>query len=242
MQWREEAATATREGYTCKRVELPRAIRATSVAREEVAMPIKSLVAALPYLIEQDYERYTFEEHSVWADVRRQRPQVERYACRQYLEGFEIIGLQEDRLPNLSAISRKLNPRTGWSTTPVSGFLPADAFFEMLAARMFPTTTYVAAANRWNTSPEPDIFHDVFGHVPMHAHRVFADFLQHYGAVCKNVSDADVLERLGRLFWYTVEFGFIRQDGMVKFYGSGVISSQRESLHVIDGRCVVQRF
>jgi phenylalanine-4-hydroxylase len=124
----------------------------------------------------------------------------------------------------------------------VSGFLPADAFFEMLAARMFPTTTYLRSRESLEYTPEPDIFHDVFGHVPMHAHAVFADFLQHYGAVCKRLSDADVLERLGRLFWYTVEFGLIRQDGEIKFYGSGVISSRRESLHVIEGQCSVHDF
>jgi phenylalanine-4-hydroxylase len=211
--------------------------------REEVAVPLRALEAAIPYLIQQNYAQYTPEDHATWAElVRRQQPQVERYACRQYLEGFEIIGLQKDRLPSLADISRKLNPRTGWSTTPISGFLPAAAFFEMLAARMFPTTTYVRSRESLEYTPEPDIFHDVFGHVPMHAHTVFADFLQHYGAVCKRLSDADVLERLGRLFWYTVEFGLIRQDGAIKFYGSGVISSRRESLHVIEGQCLVRDF
>jgi len=124
----------------------------------------------------------------------------------------------------------------------VSGFLPAPAFFEMLAARMFPTTTWLRSRDSLEYTPEPDIFHDVFGHVPMHAHRVFADFLQHYGSVCARIEDQGLLEQLGRLFWYTVEFGLIRQEGTIKVYGSGVISSHRECSNVIEGGCEVRDF
>ena len=94
------------------------------------------------------------------------------------------------------------------------GFCPANAFFEMLAARKFPTTTWLRSRESMDYTPEPDIFHDVFGHVPMHAHPVFADFLEHYGKVCASVIDRpEALERLGRLFWFTVEFGLIRERG-----------------------------
>lgn len=205
--------------------------------------PAASLIAATPYLTEQRYKDYTAEQHVVWSElVRRRRPQLEAHACRAYLEGYEFIGLKESRLPNLSSISKRLKPKTGWSTTPVSGFLPSDAFFEMLAARMFPTTTWLRSRESLAYTPEPDIFHDVFGHVPMHAHRVFADFLQHYGSVCTRIKDADTLERLGRLFWYTVEFGLIRERGSVKVYGSGVISSHGECSNVIEGRCQIRDF
>src|SRR5579864_1195072 len=206
-------------------------------------MPTEPLVAAAPYLIEQKYQDYTTEQHAVWAElVRRRRPQVDAHACREYLEGYEIIGLQDDRLPNLYSIADRLRPRTGWSTTPVSGFLPGEAFFEMLAARMFPTTTWLRSRDSLEYIPEPDIFHDVFGHVPMHAHRVFADFLQHYGSVCVRLNDQDLLEKLGRLFWYTVEFGLIREGEAIKVYGSGVISSHGECTNVIEGGCEVRDF
>jgi phenylalanine-4-hydroxylase len=206
-------------------------------------MAVGTLVAASPYLIEQKYDAYTPEQHQVWAElVQRRRPQLESHACREYLEGYQIIGLENNRLPNLSAISVRLKPRTGWSTTPVSGFLPSDAFFEMLDARMFPTTTWLRSRDSLEYTPEPDIFHDVFGHVPMHAHKVFADFLQHYGNVCAKVSNPEVLERLGRLFWYTVEFGLIRENGNTKIYGSGVISSHGECSNVINGGCEVRDF
>jgi len=206
-------------------------------------MATRTLVAAASYLTEQHYEQYTAEQHAVWAElVRRRKPQIEAHACQAYLEGYKIIGLEDDRLPNLAAISARLKPRTGWSTTPVTGFLPSDAFFEMLAARMFPTTTWLRSRESLGYTPEPDIFHDVFGHVPMHAHPVFADFLQHYGAVCERSKDKETLERLGRLFWYTVEFGLIREGGKIKVYGSGVISSEKECTNVIEGGCEVREF
>jgi phenylalanine-4-hydroxylase len=210
---------------------------------EKPRTPGAPLVAAAAYLTEQRYEAYTAEQHSVWAElVRRRWSQLEAHACREYLEGYDFIGLENDRLPNLGAISGRLKPRTGWSTTPVSGFLPSDAFFEMLDARMFPTTTWLRSRDSLAYTPEPDIFHDVFGHVPMHAHKVFADFLQHYGSVCARIKDAETLERLGRLFWYTVEFGLIRERGSVKVYGSGVISSHGECTNVIEGGCQVKDF
>jgi phenylalanine-4-hydroxylase len=206
-------------------------------------MTSRSLTAAEPFLITQEYENYSAEQHSVWSElVRRRLPQVREYACREFLEGYDVIGLRDDQLPNLGEITERLKPRTRWSTTPVSGFLPANAFFEMLEARMFPATTWLRSRDSLAYIPEPDIFHDVFGHVPMHAHPVFADFLQHYGSVCSRIRDAQALERLGRLFWYTVEFGLIRQDNKIKVYGSGVISSHGECTNVIEGGCEVRPF
>jgi phenylalanine-4-hydroxylase len=206
-------------------------------------MQIATFSAAAPYIIQQDYSAYTEEQHCLWAElVDRVLPELEEHAAQEYLEGFQIIGLQADRLPNLFSISGRLVPRTGWSSTPVSGFLPAPAFFEMLAMRCFPTTTWLRSRESLEYTPEPDIFHDVFGHVPMHAHRVFADFLEHYGRVCASMSDAGILEKLGRLFWYTVEFGVIRQRDRIKVYGSGLISSHRECRNVIDGHCAIHDF
>ncbi len=189
---------------------------------------------AKSYLIEQDWAGYSPEQHAVWAElVSRRMPVLREHACQEYLEGFEVIGLREDSIPNLAEVNRRLEARTGWNATPVSGFLPPDAFFEMLAARRFPTTTWLRSRQSLEYTPEPDIFHDVFGHVPMHAHPVFADFLQQYGKVCAGLRDKDALERMGRLFWFTVEFGVIRQAGRIRLYGSGLISSHGESNYVI---------
>jgi phenylalanine-4-hydroxylase len=206
-------------------------------------MDIATLSEAAPFIIQQDYAAYTSEQHSVWAElVGRMLPELEKHAAQAYLEGFETIGLRRDRLPNLAAISARLAPRTGWTSTPVSGFLPAPAFFEMLASRLFPTTTWLRSRDSLEYTPEPDIFHDVFGHVPMHAHAVFADFLAHYGRVCAAIEDAGVLEKLGRLFWYTVEFGLIRERSEIKVYGSGLISSHGECRNVMEGHCAVHDF
>ena len=206
-------------------------------------MQTATFSAAAPYIIRQDYDAYTDEQHGVWAElVGRALPELERHAAQEYLEGFRVIDLKPDRLPDLEAISARLAPKTGWSSTPVSGFLPAPAFFEMLAARCFPTTIWLRGKESLEYTPEPDIFHDVFGHVPMHAHRVFADFLEHYGRVCVSTLDAAVLEKLGRLFWYTVEFGVIRQRNEIKVYGSGLISSHGECLNVIQGHCAIHEF
>jgi phenylalanine-4-hydroxylase len=196
------------------------------------------LPIAESFLIQQDWSIYTPDQHAVWAElVSRRMPQLKEHACDEYLDGFNQIGLREDAIPNLAEVNKRLGPRTGWNATPVSGFLPPDAFFEMLAARQFPTTTWLRKRESLEYTPEPDIFHDVFGHVPMHAHPVFADFLQEYGRVCAGlIHDKDKLERMGRLFWFTVEFGVIRQKGEIKLYGSGLISSHGESTHVIHRR------
>ena len=207
-------------------------------------VPSAGVSVAQPYLIQQDWRAYTLEQHAIWAElVRRRMPQLREHAAQEYLDGFHQIGLREDTIPDLADVNRRLAPRTGWNATPVSGFLPPDAFFEMLAARQFPTTTYIRSRESMEYTPEPDIFHDVFGHVPMHAHPVFADFLQQYGRVCAALMhDKEKLEKMGRLFWFTVEFGVIRQGGKIKLYGSGLISSHGESTHVIEGRPLIRDF
>ncbi len=204
---------------------------------------IARLNAAEPYLIEQDWSAYTPDQHAIWAElVSRRMPALTEHACQEYLDGLHQIGLREDSIPNLAQVNQRLSPRTGWNATPVSGFLPPDAFFDMLAARQFPTTTWLRSRESLEYTPEPDIFHDVFGHVPMHAHPIFADFLQHYGRVCAALTSKDSLERMGRLFWFTVEFGVIRQNGRIKLYGSGLISSHGESNYVIQGGPEIRDF
>lgn len=206
----------------------------------ELALPPHHLDKAKSFLIQQDWNAYTEAQHSMWNDlVTRRMPQLEQHACNEYLDGFQHIGLQRTIIPDLAAVSCRLQPLTGWQSTPVSGFLPSGAFFEMLAEKMFPTTTRIRSRDAMEYTPEPDIFHDVFGHVPMHAHPVFADFLEHYGKVCAALTEPHALERMGRLFWFTVEFGVIRQHGSIKVYGSGLISSHGECTRVMEsGNCV----
>lgn len=198
---------------------------------------------AAPYLIQQDYSKYTDDQHLLWSElVARRIAQLRHCACREYLEGWELIGLDQSRMPDLPSISKKIEARTGWQVTPVSGFMPSRAFFEMLAARCFPTTTWLRDRKSIDYTPEPDILHDVLGHLPMYAHQVFADAVQQYGEICYSIEDEKVLERMGRLYWFTVEFGLIRQDGADKIYGSGLASSHGECTSVLNGGCEVRKF
>ena len=211
--------------------------------RSASEMQRQPLLAARPFLIQQRYEDYTVDQHQLWGElVRRRCAQLEPLACDEYWEGFEAIGLGERSVPVLADISLRLQKRTGWSSTAVSGFMPAPAFFEMLALRMFPTTTGLRHREAAEYTPAPDIFHDVFGHVPMHADQGFADFLEYYGNVCAGIENPNALEKLGRLFWYTVEFGVIRERGQFKVYGSGLISSHQESTNILEGKVEVRPF
>jgi phenylalanine-4-hydroxylase len=224
-------------------MKMPKAAPLLHRAEQFLPESAPFLPKAAPFLIDQDYSAYTEEQHAVWAElVRRRMPQIEEHAANEYLQGFAYLHLPYDRLPNLRALSTRLERRTRWNTTAVSGFMPGPAFFEMLAARRFPTTTWLRGRDSLEYTPEPDIFHDVFGHVPMHAHPVFADFLASYGQLCAGIGDESILELIGRVFWYTVEFGLIRQNGRLKVYGSGLISSNGECSNVLHAGCAVKPF
>src|SRR5580698_430588 len=159
---------------------------------DRLALPL-----AAPFIVQQDWPAYSTEQHYIWTNLcRRRMLQLKDHACAEYLEGMETLQLPVDRMPDFARINALLTPRTGWQLTAVSGFLPGEAFFEMLAARRFPTTTSLRDRNSLQYVPEPDIFHDVFGHVPMHAHPVFAGFLQQYGEVCASLArQPEKLER-----------------------------------------------
>jgi phenylalanine-4-hydroxylase len=198
---------------------------------------------AEPYVVAQNYEKYTEVEHGTWKYLYELRmQQLRELACAEYLEGLGVLGITHSRMPLIEQLNGMLKPRTDWMLLPVSGFLPGRTFFDLLAARVFPTTTYIRKPDSLDYTPAPDIFHDIFGHVPMHAHKVFADYLQSFARIaCKIDNDADQ-ERIGRLFWYTVEFGLIRQADGIKLYGSGVISSQKESANIVAGGCKIRDF
>jgi phenylalanine-4-hydroxylase len=201
-----------------------------------------TLVEARPFLIEQDYSAYTPDQHALWSElVARRMAQLEQCACREYLEGWHALALGE-QIPHMPEVSRRMFQRTGWRVQPVSGFMPARAFFEMLAARQFPATTWLRSRQSMDYTPEPDMLHDALGHLPMFADQSFADAVAEYGRVCHAIESEEQLERMGRLYWYTFEFGLIRQHGQVKVYGSGVASSQQECTNVLNGGCEIRDF
>jgi len=192
----------------------------------------------LPRFITQDYTSYTAEDHAVWGILYGRRMQTLRdTGSMVFLEGIERIGLSIDRVPDLADVNERLGARTGWAAVPVGGFIPAAEFFRCLSQRRFPTTITVRPRAQLDYLPEPDIFHDVFGHVPLHSDPVFADFLQRFGALAAASESDDEVTQMARLFWFTVEFGLVRERGATRIYGSGLISSHGDAANALGERC-----
>ncbi len=201
-------------------------------------MPDAPVDVHASYFARQDWSSYTPEQHAVWAILYERRMRtLALTGSRVFLEGAERIGLRPDRVPNLGDVNHRLAPRTGWSAVGVTGYLPAREFFACLAQRRFPTTLTVRPREQLDYLPEPDIFHDVFGHVPLHADPVFASFLQRFGSLATGATVEEHMQGLARLFWFTVEFGLIRELGEVKVYGSGLISSHGDAANALGPRC-----
>ena len=195
--------------------------------------------------IGQNYGGYTAENQETWRVLYdRQMAYLANNASEVYLSGARSINLVRVQIPYLEgpqSVNTFLMPLTGWQSKAVPGYLPAKAFFACLARREFPTTIVIRSRESIDYLPEPDIFHDIFGHVPLHADPTFADFLQTYGKAAVSTDDPHHTERLARLFWFTVEFGLIREGGRNRLYGSGLISSPGESAHALDSKDVDRR-
>lgn len=209
------------------------------------------------FFIHQPYERYSEENHAAWHALHeRLRPRWAKYANRHFLEGLEALHLGTGRIPRLADVNRFLQPLTGFEAKPVAGYVPAFVFFDCLRQRQFPTTVTIRNADRLDYLPEPDIFHDVAGHVPMHTDRHFADTLVRFGEtahtaarIAREIRDpeekarvaASMIRAMARFFWFTIEFGLMRANDGVKVYGSGLLSSHGEIEHAVDSP-EVQRF
>ncbi len=207
--------------------------------------------------ITQAYELYSEENHEAWRKLyRRIRPVWEQFANPHFLHGIEVLDLPHDRIPLLSDVNRRLQPLTGFQTKPVSGYVPGFLFFDCLRRREFPTTITIRPVDRMDYLPEPDIFHDVAGHVPMHTDRAFADVLVRFGDCAHTAVEmtgmiADPAERarrltniikaMSRFFWFTVEFGLMKGRRGTCAYGSGLLSSFGELRHAIES-AEVQRY
>lgn len=193
--------------------------------------------------IEQPYHLYTAANHHAWQSLyRRMVPKWERFANRRFLDGLSALAFDPDRVPRLDDINRFLSPRTGFRARAVSGYVPAFLFFDCLRRREFPTTITIRRADQLDYLPEPDIFHDLAGHVPMHTDRAFADTLVRFGDCAHTAAEiaadrperlASIIRAMARFFWFTVEFGLMRERGELKVYGSGLLSSAGEIEHAV---------
>ena len=186
----------------------------------------------------QDWSAYTSEQHEIWGILYdRRMAQLRDTASQVFLRGVEAIGLNHRKVPDLKVVNRWLGAMTGWESVPVTGFIPAREFFRCLAERRFPTTITIRSREQLEYLEEPDIFHDVFGHVPLHADPVFADLLQRFGQVAAKAASDEETTRMARLFWFTIEFGLVQEGGDVKLYGSGLISSMADGANALSDKC-----
>ncbi|GGY12039.1 phenylalanine 4-monooxygenase [Paludibacterium paludis] len=187
------------------------------------------------FTLPQPAARYTDEDHATWATLfRRQSDMLEGRACREFLEGLDLLGIDAERIPDFERLNRTLAAATGWRLVAVPGLIPDEVFFGHLAERRFPVTWWIREPHQLDYLQEPDVFHDLFGHVPLLAHPVFADYLEAYGKGGMKASRLGALPMLARLYWYTVEFGLIREGDDLRIYGAGIVSSRSESVYCLD--------
>jgi phenylalanine-4-hydroxylase len=187
------------------------------------------------WTIPQHWERFTAEDHRVWDLLfARQQELLERRAVRAFHEGLDALRLSRPGIPQLDELNERLFARTGWTVVSVPGLVPDDIFFEHLSNRRFPAGNFIRSARQLDYLEEPDVFHDVFGHVPLLAQPEVADFMQAMGEEGLHALEVGALHRLARLYWYTVEFGLAREDGALKIYGAGILSSFGESRFALE--------
>jgi len=187
------------------------------------------------WTIAQNWERYTAEEHATWDTLfARQAKLLPGRASNAWLKGLDVLRLDKPGIPDFAELSERLMKLTGWQVVAVPGLVPDDVFFDHMANRRFVAGNFIRRPDQLDYLEEPDVFHDVFGHVPMLADPVFADYLEAYGRGGQRALGMDALKYLGRLYWYTVEFGLIAEPEGLRIYGSGIVSSFSESRFALD--------
>lgn len=191
--------------------------------------------ARADWTIDQGWAAYSQAEHDVWITLyERQTAMLHDRACDAFLRGLEALDLHRSGIPDFARINEELQRLTGWTVVAVPGLVPDEVFFDHLANRRFPAGQFIRKPDELDYLQEPDIFHDVFGHVPMLTDPVFADYMQAYGRGGQRARGLGRLANLARLYWYTVEFGLMRTPAGPRIYGAGIVSSRSESIFALD--------
>ncbi|MFC3785674.1 phenylalanine-4-hydroxylase [Sphingopyxis italica] len=191
--------------------------------------------AAADWTISQNWDAFTADEHAMWDRLfARQSDMLPGRAADAFLRGIDVLRLEKPGVPDYRELNARLTAATGWQVVAVPGLVPDDVFFDHLANRRFPAGNFIRTPEQLDYLEEPDVFHDVFGHVPMLADPVFADYMVAYGEGGLRSLKFDALKQLARLYWYTVEFGLIREAGGLRIYGAGIVSSFAESVFALD--------
>jgi phenylalanine-4-hydroxylase len=191
--------------------------------------------AAADWTIPQNWGAYSAEEHATWDTLfARQAKLLPGRASEAYLKGLDALRLSDGGIPNFEELSERLMKLTGWQVVAVPGLVPDEVFFDHMANRRFVAGNFIRRPDQLDYIQEPDVFHDVFGHVPMLADPVFADYLEAYGRGGVRAMELGALKQLGRLYWYTVEFGLVQEAEGLRIYGSGIVSSSAESRFALE--------
>ncbi|CAA9484411.1 MAG: Phenylalanine-4-hydroxylase [uncultured Sphingomonadaceae bacterium] len=187
------------------------------------------------WTIPQGWDRYTPEEHATWDLLfERQSRLLPGRASEAFLKGLDVLRLERPGIPDFDELSDRLMGLTGWRVVAVPGLVPDDVFFDHMANRRFVAGNFIRRRDQLDYLQEPDVFHDVFGHVPLLADPVFADYLAAYGRGGQRALGLGAIKKLARLYWYTVEFGLVREAGGLRIFGAGIVSSAGESLFALD--------
>ncbi len=187
------------------------------------------------WTIDQGWSNYSAEEHGVWKTLfERQSRLLPGRACDEFMQGLQDLPLRHDEIPHFEQLSDVLEKRTGWRIVAVPGLVPDEVFFDHLANRRFPSGQFIRKPDQLDYLEEPDVFHDVFGHAPMLMNPIMADFIQAYGQGGLRARQLGVLDFLARVYWYTVEFGLLRQPDGLRIYGAGIVSSATESVFALE--------
>jgi phenylalanine-4-hydroxylase len=182
------------------------------------------------WTVQQDWASYSSAEHQVWRTLfERQSQLLPGRACDAFVQGLRDLPMSSEAIPNFEVVNESLMACTGWQLVAVPGLLPDEVFFTHLAHRRFPAGRFIRRAEQLDYLAEPDVFHDVFGHVPMLMNPLMADFIQAYGEGGLRAQSLGVLKHLARVYWYTVEFGLVEQAEGVRIYGAGIASSFAET-------------
>ena len=189
--------------------------------------------AQADYTCPQDWQAYGAADHDLYRRLyERQAAQLPGLACDEFIQAVHHLG-SPTQIPRFDALSEKLHRATGWEVVAVPGLIPEEAFFALLAQRKFPATGWIRKPEEFDYVVEPDVFHDLFGHVPLLFNPMFADYMQAYGVGGLKASRLEACEYLARLYWYTVEFGLIDTPAGIRAYGAGILSSAGELRHSV---------
>jgi phenylalanine-4-hydroxylase len=200
-----------------------------------LASPVPPPGADADWTVPQHWDELTAEDHWVWDTLfARQQTLLRGRAVEAFQQGLDVLHLSRPGVPNFDELNDKLNARTGWTVVAVPGLVPDDVFFRHLSNRRFPAGNFIRSPKQLDYLEEPDVFHDVFGHVPLLAQPAVADFMEALGRLGLEALDRGQLHRLARLYWYTVEFGLAREEGALKIYGAGILSSFGESHYSLE--------